>query len=103
VSKQAAIAAPNRQEVNGRALTVGEARPRKDRGGSRGEDPGGRSRGRFSWKGLANFCERTSEQVAKAIEGQIGNRRGQRTDKQRVQKTAQVDRQMATLPKSRFR
>jgi len=59
--------------------------------------------GGFRRQGWRSFAGRTSERVAKAIEGQIGNRRGQRTDKQRVQKTAQVDRQMATLPKSRFR
>ena len=34
---QAAIAALNGQEVNGRALTVNEARPREDRGGSQGD------------------------------------------------------------------
>ena len=34
---QAAIAALNGQEVNGRALTVNEARPREERGGSQGE------------------------------------------------------------------
>jgi RNA recognition motif-containing protein len=33
---QAAIAALNGRESNGRALTVNEARPREDRGGSRG-------------------------------------------------------------------
>ena len=33
---QAAIAALNGQEINGRALTVNEARPREERGGSRG-------------------------------------------------------------------
>ena len=33
---QAAIAALNGQEANGRALTVNEARPREERGGSRG-------------------------------------------------------------------
>src|SRR5215468_1931006 len=33
---QAAIAALNGQESNGRALTVNEARPRDDRGSSRG-------------------------------------------------------------------
>jgi cold-inducible RNA-binding protein len=32
----ATIAALNGQDVNGRALTVNEARPREDRGGSRG-------------------------------------------------------------------
>ena len=32
---QAAIAALNGQEVNGRALTVNEARPREERGGRR--------------------------------------------------------------------
>jgi len=41
---QAAIAALNGQEVNGRALTVNEARPREDRGGSR-EFAGSRDRG----------------------------------------------------------
>jgi RNA recognition motif-containing protein len=40
---QAAIAALNGQEVNGRALTVNEARPREDRGGSRGGYTGSRS------------------------------------------------------------
>jgi len=39
---QAAIAALNGQEVNGRALTVNEARPREDRGGSRGGFSGSR-------------------------------------------------------------
>ena len=39
---QAAIAALNGQEVNGRALTVNEARPREDRGG--GEGGGNRRR-----------------------------------------------------------
>jgi len=33
---QAAISALNGQESNGRALTVNEAKPREDRGGSRG-------------------------------------------------------------------
>src|SRR5437764_2437573 len=33
---QAAIAALNGKEVNGRSLTVNEARPREERGGSRG-------------------------------------------------------------------
>jgi cold-inducible RNA-binding protein len=33
---QAAITALNGQEVNGRALTVNEARPREERSGSRG-------------------------------------------------------------------
>jgi cold-inducible RNA-binding protein len=40
---QAAIAALNGQEINGRALTVNEARPREDRGGSRGGYSGSRS------------------------------------------------------------
>jgi RNA recognition motif-containing protein len=39
---QAAITALNGQQVNGRALTVNEARPREDRGGSRGGSTGGR-------------------------------------------------------------
>ena len=38
---QAAVAALNGQEVNGRALTVNEAKPREDRGGSRGGGGGG--------------------------------------------------------------
>ena len=50
---QAAIAALNGKEVNGRALTVNEAKPREDkprsgggfRGGSRGGFGGGRSGG----------------------------------------------------------
>src|SRR6201985_912437 len=39
---QAAIAQLNGKEVNGRALTVNEARPREDRGGNRGGGGGGR-------------------------------------------------------------
>jgi RNA recognition motif-containing protein len=39
---QAAVTALNGQEVNERALTVNEARPREDRGGSRGGFGGGR-------------------------------------------------------------
>ena len=43
---QAAIAALNSQEVNGRALTVNEARPREERGGGgRGGGGGGRGGG----------------------------------------------------------
>ncbi|MGE3805906.1 MAG: RNA recognition motif domain-containing protein [Gemmataceae bacterium] len=47
---QAAISAMNGQEVNGRALTVNEARPREDRGGGgggggRGFGGGGGGRG----------------------------------------------------------
>ena len=38
---QAAIAALNGTSVNGRDLTVNEARPREDRGGSRGGYGGG--------------------------------------------------------------
>ena len=38
---QAAIAALNGTNVNGRDLTVNEARPREDRGGSRGGFGGG--------------------------------------------------------------
>ena len=41
---QAAIAALNGKNVNGRDLTVNEARPREERGGSRGGFGGG---GRF--------------------------------------------------------
>ena len=41
---QAAITALNGQEINGRALTVNEARPREDRGGApRGYASGNRS------------------------------------------------------------
>jgi RNA recognition motif-containing protein len=39
---QAAISALNGQQVNGRALTVNEARPKEDRGGGRGPGGGGR-------------------------------------------------------------
>jgi RNA recognition motif-containing protein len=39
---QAAIAALSGKEVNGRALTVNEAKPREDRGGGRGGSGGGR-------------------------------------------------------------
>ena len=39
---QAAIAALNGTNLNGRDLTVNEARPREDRGGSRGGFGGGR-------------------------------------------------------------
>jgi RNA recognition motif-containing protein len=39
---QAAIQALNAKEVEGRALTVNEARPREDRGGGRGGHGGGR-------------------------------------------------------------
>jgi cold-inducible RNA-binding protein len=39
---QAAITALNGQEVNGRALTVNEARPREERSGSRGGFGGGK-------------------------------------------------------------
>src|SRR4051794_15615610 len=38
---QAAIAALNGKEVDGRALTVNEAKPREDRGGGRGGSGGG--------------------------------------------------------------
>ena len=41
---QAAIAALNGKESNGRALTVNEARPREDRGGGRGGSGGGGGR-----------------------------------------------------------
>ena len=44
---QAAIAALNGQDVNGRALTVNEARPREDRGGSRGSFAGSRGGKRY--------------------------------------------------------
>jgi RNA recognition motif-containing protein len=39
---QAAIAAMNGKEVDGRSLTVNEAKPREDRGGGRGGAGGGR-------------------------------------------------------------
>jgi RNA recognition motif-containing protein len=39
---QAAIQALNGKEVDGRALTVNEAKPREDRGGGRGGYGGGR-------------------------------------------------------------
>jgi RNA recognition motif-containing protein len=39
---QAAIAQFNGKEVNGRSLTVNEAKPREDRGGNRGGGGGGR-------------------------------------------------------------
>ena len=39
---QAAIAAMNGKDVEGRALTVNEAKPREDRGGSRGGSGGSR-------------------------------------------------------------
>ena len=41
---QAAISALNGQDVNGRALTVNEARPREERGGSNGGFAGSRGR-----------------------------------------------------------
>lgn len=47
---QAAIDGLNGQEVNGRALTVNEARPREDRGGGR-SGGGGRGRGGFGGGG----------------------------------------------------
>jgi RNA recognition motif-containing protein len=42
---EAAISQFNGKEVNGRSLTVNEAKPREDRGGSRGGFGGGRSGG----------------------------------------------------------
>lgn len=45
---QTAIAGLNGKEVDGRALTVNEAKPREDRGGSRG---GGGGRGGFGGGG----------------------------------------------------
>ena len=44
---QAAIQALNGQMVGGRSLTVNEARPREERGGSRGGYAGSRGRGDF--------------------------------------------------------
>ena len=46
---QAAIAALNGTSVNGRDLTVNEARPREDRGGSRGGFGGGGGGGGGRW------------------------------------------------------
>src|SRR3954466_11631397 len=50
-SAKAVIAALDGQEVDGRALTVNEARPREDRGGSRGGGGGGGGRGGFGGGG----------------------------------------------------
>src|SRR5262249_13563398 len=44
---QAAIAAMNGKEVDGRSLTVNEAKPREDRGGGRGGFGGGGGRGGY--------------------------------------------------------
>lgn len=44
---QSAIQELNGKEVNGRALTVNEARPREDRGGGGGRPGGGRGRGGY--------------------------------------------------------
>ena len=48
---KAAIAALNGQEQDGRPLTVNEAKPREDRGGSRGGGGGGGSRGGYGGGG----------------------------------------------------
>ena len=48
---QAAIAALNGQEHDGRTLTVNEAKPREDRGGSRGGGGGGGGRGGYGGGG----------------------------------------------------
>ncbi len=48
---QAAIQQFNGKEVNGRSLTVNEARPREDRGGNRGGGGGGGGRGGFGGGG----------------------------------------------------
>ena len=45
----AAISALDGQNVDGRALKVNEARPREDRGGSRGGDRRGGGGGRSRW------------------------------------------------------
>lgn len=47
---QAAIDALNNQEINGRALTVNEARPREERGGGGQRNSGG-NRGRGGYGG----------------------------------------------------
>jgi cold-inducible RNA-binding protein len=44
---QAAISALNGQEVNGRALTVNEAKPREDRGGPRSSSGSSRPRSNY--------------------------------------------------------
>jgi RNA recognition motif-containing protein len=48
---QAAIQALNGAQVDGRALTVNEARPREDRGGGGGGGGGGRGRGGYGGGG----------------------------------------------------
>lgn len=48
---QAAIAALNGQQHEGRTLTVNEAKPREDRGGGRGGFGGGRGGGRGGYGG----------------------------------------------------
>jgi RNA recognition motif-containing protein len=48
---QAAIQALNGKEVEGRALTVNEARPREDRGGGGGRGGPGGGRGGFGGQG----------------------------------------------------
>ena len=48
---QAAIAAMNGKEVDGRALTVNEAKPREDRGGGGGRGYGGGGGGRGGYGG----------------------------------------------------
>jgi len=51
---QAAIAQFNGKEIGGRALTVNEAKPREDRGGSRGGFGGGGNRGGGGYGGGGN-------------------------------------------------
>ena len=48
---QAAIQAMNGKDVEGRALTVNEAKPREERGGSRGGHGGGGGRGGYGGGG----------------------------------------------------
>jgi RNA recognition motif-containing protein len=48
---QAAITALNGQQIDGRTLTVNEARPREDRGGGGGGGGGGSRGGRSSYGG----------------------------------------------------
>ena len=48
---QAAIQALNGKEIEGRALTVNEAKPREDRGGGRGYGGGGGGRGGYGGGG----------------------------------------------------
>ena len=61
---QAAIAALNGRSVEGRNLTVNEAKPREDRGGSRGRVPRGYSRPAKAWASTAGSSASSSAAVA---------------------------------------